>query len=483
MPRSYGMASAELRVKLQKRLLLQEEDSPKKVEFQRQYSSPLPQGLEAHGYSPERNSKNWKAEWSPPPRRSCSSTLPHCGGDAEDIQQRIVAAIMERDEARHQLQSLEANAVSQSIGMEAEIARLRVDVEVLQRDLFEVKTLRAGESCRERVVQGRTANADFEPLLAQVQSLEQEVARNIIERVRLEGLLRESVLRETEAKRQLEALQVPPRDANVRNLADAEPGIYALNDDDIDNGGDELNADELEFVYEDAFEMYSLMPIDKALKLAQQHSKTDEGRPSINGQRHSLGSVDGSTAVGGSPQQSRYCDEASDAVGLGNTSSLDDVGADPVGQATVADDSEVAYEEPLRALQFALTRLRGDEGASKEGGSVHVPATPGTGELSDVSPFDGPLADLQQVIGQLGASLEQEKNPQVQAQAPSAIEEIKYSITPAEKDRGSSQPPVVSKAEVVAELDLQQPPLPLGPIGLNLMSPYARLGQRVLNAR
>jgi len=114
----------------------------------------------------------------------------------------------------------------------------------------------------------------------------------------------------------------------------------------------------------------------------------------------------------------------------------------------------------------------------------HMPATPGsagTGELADVNPFDAPLLELEQVLNQLGASLEhrateQDTSPSEAREPSGALVEkaAPSSCTPVGKDGSHAKLSMTSNSEVDADVHPYLLPA-LQPIGLNLLSPYAAL--------
>jgi len=387
--------------------------------------------------------------------------------DSKALKEKLVAAEMERQEA------------SKNTELSAEVAKLRSDVDVLRESLAtaleEVRKVKE-EGCQERNIEETGRAPVMSDLPARVQSLEEEVKRNVFDRSRLEGLLRHSRLKENEARRQLQALQasrrrVPADDeplspTTVQMTPRAQHSVFSINEGEAESET-ERPGQELEFVYEDAFEMSRMMPFDKALQLAQ---------------RRSVGSIDVLRQQVPDAQESS---PAAARVHDGSSGVHPDTGV-PVATASVA-DRELAFEEPLRALEFALARLRGEAAAGVAGDMTsvgHMPATPGsagTGELADVNPFDAPLLELEQVLSQLGASLEhrateQDTSPSEAREPSGALVEkaAPSSCTPVGKDGSHAKLSMTSNSEVDADVHPYLLPA-LQPIGLNLLSPYAAL--------
>lgn len=314
--------------------------------------------------------------------------------DEMALRERINVAALECSEARQQKQSIEATAVSQGIELGAEVARLRVDVEVLRRDLEaaqnEVLRLRAGcslEDRRERVIQERACRADIElataearrealarevqisseeraALESQVQCLEDEVQQHVIGRVRLEALLRASEVREAELRRLRDAAEVSvqrARDASASARAVAARFSLDLDDEDSaeDLGGPPSakflrKSVDLEFSYE-GLELGSLMSLDRALQLARQGSGKAQGGDFSRGSSAEAGPNGGSRGS---------------VAGSGGAQ----------WPSTLAEES--LYEAPLRELELALARMQGngeaglgDGGAG--GGNASAGSSPG----------------------------------------------------------------------------------------------------------
>lgn len=350
--------SAELRSKLLKRLQLQRESEDLLHQSQINGQSPNPSdfGVEvpalAQNFSVRASSSDSKARaseaglrtWKKPDRSTRSAGSSPCQtldrartvsspigpqplvapdeeaiwrAEIEELEQRLAAANAERDKARQQQHHIEAAAVARSIELSAEVAKLRIDADVLQSDIEAAKSRSMSEPIAHSKVATTTPRCDF--LEARVVCLEQEVASSIIERARLEGLLRQSSLRECQARRHLEAIH---RVATAKELTGQ---VFALDHQDDEDDEDHHELDDLEFCYEEGLELSRLMPMQQALELVRRKPE-------------SLSPTTGclSNALAGDP---------------GGTPST-------TTSSTAPSADEAAYEAPLRALELALAKLR-----------------------------------------------------------------------------------------------------------------------------
>lgn len=333
--------------------------------------------------------------------------------------------------------------VSRSIVAGAEVARLRIDVEVLQRDLqvsrLQLAKLRAGkhleqqrelaaqraaiseerrlemaetqrQSCIEELAR---AVAETQALQEDVRILEEEVANHVVGRAHLGAAIERRHNREHELQQLVEALEAEcrNRESAVRTVRPGPHERFSLDVDDSGGSADsgsnmDLTATELEY----------------------------------------LGKLDGASALPGT-----WTIRANYQSGSGR----------PWEQGA-GDVSE--YEAPLRALEVALSRLRNSmaENSSANddlvlepgsGGSKHnvgeehnisIPA--GTGEAADsFSSYDRHLSSLQQALIHLGSSGETQDS------------RVPYPLEEAHESKH----------------------LPPTPVGLQLLSPYVYLGQRL----
>eukprot|EP00443_Scrippsiella_acuminata_P077949 CAMPEP_0115424016 /NCGR_PEP_ID=MMETSP0271-20121206/27612_1 /TAXON_ID=71861 /ORGANISM="Scrippsiella trochoidea, Strain CCMP3099" /LENGTH=383 /DNA_ID=CAMNT_0002848801 /DNA_START=50 /DNA_END=1198 /DNA_ORIENTATION=- len=349
------MASAELQSKLQRRLQIQKEST-----------SPA---AKAGGH------------WQPP-------AIVHRGGpitaDERRLREQIDMTAVECREARQQKQSIEAAAMAQGIELGAEVARLRIDVEVLRKDLSvaqgEVHRLRAGshlEHRRERALHEQACRMDMElaaaesrrqalatevkgscnervELESQVKALETEVQQQVIGRVRLEAMLRASEVREAELRRLLEAAEEGAQQKRGQPPAKMGAGTASYVLDSSEDEGPDHADDDLEFSYE-GLELSGLMSLERAMQLARRGG----GGPFADDRGSAHGDSDGGdefTVAGGLDNEVREAESFSRV-------------ASPMAAAQEDDH----YEAPLRELEIALARLLGSRGADS-GAGLGAPA-------------------------------------------------------------------------------------------------------------
>lgn len=445
------------------------------------------------------------------------------------LKEKIRQTALECQEAQKQKQNIEAMAVSRGIELGSEVAHLRIDVEVLKRDLERAnaevfrarrgasqedrrerklkeqaqrqdaqKAQRAAEEARRnelaREVQGYAE--DRSALQTQVRSLEEEVQQHVIGRVRLEALLRSSEVRETQLRRLLEAAEAQrAREAQERaelnklqSFTLADDSEEEADSEADDNSPNPRESTDLEFSYE-GLDIPGIMSLEHALQLA--------------GNR--LGGGGGGYVPG---LDSRYTAEVQEEEAFLPPSSA--------WPATHADES--LYEEPLRELQMALARLQAvrhddDEGArsrprgstgANESPEAHAVLAAGTGEATDIGAFETQVTQLQHALSRISASVAASQvsprelfsspaPPQQRAaqdESPLEAEDMPLSA-PASPSR---RPPPLQSTEVLS------PPsggggapagfasAPVSPLmaGLGLgglfVSPYRRLGQKYVVA-
>eukprot|EP00931_Biecheleriopsis_adriatica_P085784 TRINITY_DN60583_c0_g1_i1.p1 TRINITY_DN60583_c0_g1~~TRINITY_DN60583_c0_g1_i1.p1 ORF type:complete len:460 (+),score=138.48 TRINITY_DN60583_c0_g1_i1:77-1456(+) len=448
-------ASAELQSKLLRRLRLQHEDAIASSPAQRLLCPPL---FQAQRLLPA------SASEAPPlpggTASSASATSVEAGLEAE-----IQAVLRQRDAAIRRQKEIESQAVARGIEVGAEVARLRVEKEVLRRDLEstsnEVHKLRAGhhlEARLERKQQEKelqtselltSAEERHQRLLSEVeaarearktleqkvQSLEEAVAKQVVNRVQLEVQLRHSEAREAELRRVLDTVGQA-----------AEQRMYALDsgDEDGELATDDNDAADLEFSYE-GLELSGLMSLDRALQLARRGTgqlQSEEGRD------------------------------------MEKLSLLEEI-----EKAPGCEGEESQYEEPLRTLELALARLQ----------TRGLPLVP-EAQREDAE-YEEHVEQLQEVLSRIGSP---EKALQAQAAGESRGEEAESpgdgaahvenlqevlsrlsspekleALPAAESGRGESPP--ASAPEPIPPT--AQPPPPLMS-GFALLSPYAALGKR-----
>jgi hypothetical protein len=359
------MISAELRLKLQKRLQLQQE-SEEELRRSPRFSprEDLNLGIEVPvlaGYykaNPQaestvrRSGRTWSYQTSRPSLERSEDeealSSEDLAAEVQELQELIEATNMQRDEARQKQHSIEATAVARSIELGAEVARLRINVEVLRRDLDaaqqEVRTSpsrrsRGSQSSRQEFSPSTDTGSDEvvaaqaehdsltvevsrvcderKSLADKVRCLEEEVAGSVVERARLEGLLRHCLLRESEAQRRVQALE----SAAVKKDGIGE--FFALDLDDGDETETHKDLGDLELCYEDGLELSRLMPMQQALRLARGQNEAKETQKDTN--------------------QSTTASSSS---------------ASPM---PVHEEDPEYFDAPLKALELALSRLRGGE--------------------------------------------------------------------------------------------------------------------------
>jgi len=333
---------------------------------------------------------------------------------------------------------LKAKEVARSIELGAEVARLRIDVEVLRRDLevsrLQAAKLRAGvhlEQRRDRIMQDE-AESDLQSEVAgdqhchaaqiadmrkgnkaledEIRILEEEVASHVVGQVHLERELENSQVKEQEFWRLIEEAEQRKRERTCER--------YSLDDssDSIASGAN----------------------LELAAAADLEHCFSDSGQ----------------YGVGGGEEHDKR-DRQSEH------SSVAEVEHSEVGCSETVD----GYEAPLQTLEFALMRLRNSTATnSNYGDSVVLEAgsggsnnmhseeldsgvAAGTGEAADsVSTYDRHINDLQTALGRL-----------------------------------STSGPVPSISLASSLEDAQEPaPVQLlpAPVGLQLLNPYVSLGHR-----
>jgi len=338
--------------------------------------------------------------------------------------------------------------VSSSIALGAEVARLRIDVEVLQHDLevsrLQLAKLRAGkhlEQQREHATQRgaisqehqlevaekrrqsciaevATAVAEKRALQEEVRTLEEEVASHVVGQAHFGEAIERSQTQENELRQLVEALEANRRNRGAAMQTTTPHEQFPLDRYEIDG-------------------------------TTESGPSADFTAAELEHSREGLGQV-GSAAAARDLWASQ-CNHQ----GSSNT--------DEHREPEAEDDSE--YDAPLRALEFALSRLRDSMTKSSSarddlvlepcsGGSKHtieedhdasIPA--GTGEAADsFSSHDKHLGNLQQAL-------------------------IHLSTPGAAHDSSLPYPP--KKMQEPKARHFQ--PMP---VGLQLISPYASWGQR-----
>lgn len=406
--------------------------------------------------------KQQREEWPSNPGSPCASASvsPRRGPQdprlvedrRSEFEGRIRTLAAEGDRARRRPSTGHAAGEgTQSVELSAEVARLRVDVEVLRCDLEsaqrEVRELRASDTAPSRLrceapgPQGADSPPEAAPsawgqlqLGSKVRALEEEVASHVVGRVRLEALLRKSEVKETEMRRLLDAANTSRWRSRGAREAVRE---YQLDKDDAEEDRTaRRETEDLETSY-DTLELSGLMPLERALQLAR--------------------------------RESWICEDAADEAGVVPAS------------AAMQED---AYEGPLRELQLVLSRLRDGAGS---GGADDVPGTPagvqpaaGTGEAADdLGEYGEHLDLLQEALGRLGVAMATKGS---QAEEPAAASPRREAKGPAEP----AEPPAPAPEQEAAALAPSAPAAPFpGPAplrvplgGFGVFSPYAMLGQK-----
>jgi len=405
------LASAELQSKLLRRLRIQHEDALNSSPVQRLLCPPLFAQPQPPREEPE-------AKTVVP----SEATSLEAGLEAE-----IRAVLAQRDAAIKRQRDIEAASVTRGIETGAEVARLRVDAEVLSRGLesasSEVNRLRAGQHLKARsdrllqekavqagdelaAVQARKKSlaeevqlrqAETTALTEKVRSLEEAVAKEVVNRVKLEALLRQSESREAELRRAVEVAEAGP-------VAGGVSKTFSLDDDDEEVSGEHDVVDDLEFSYE-GLELSGLMSLDRALQLARRGTGTDLGVP---------------------------MEDLSDS--LSETTAL-----------------EAQYEEPLRALELALAKLqnKGNE-----------PLGPEEALQTETGQYEEHIGQLQDVLSRMSSPEKPPPEPQ-DLQPEAEPEEL---AAPLEEPQTSAPAPVFPPGQALS--------------AFSLFSPYAALGRK-----
>lgn len=419
-------AGPELRSKLLRRLLMQQELEARTLEAQA-----------APTASPR--SRATDRQEGENRRRACTVPIPPdriVMPSDMDIHRKIQIAADERDAALRQKQTIESEVCSQGMESGAEMTRLRIEIEMLRRQLAESQgeqiQLFAGSRrvCRrknalqlhaeheeremESIESQRTsleeslarAIEETASLREQVHSLERDVAGRVVERVQLESEIRQTMARTAEVDRRVEAATILLEKAQKVEVASARQPTAAPasnlwfnihgHDDGKETEASENSVDDLEFSY-DGLDLSGVVPLSQL----GHHGRVDED---------------------------------SDVL---------------------ADDD--AFDEPRRALELVLSTLRG-------------------AEQDRHSQFDVPLADLQGVLDTFGLSAHDlpENGSPIRSQRSSQRSET--------SSRADGHTVVHSTGPEVPTTPVNEPvvqlPLLNKPLGFGLMNPYAQLGLR-----
>lgn len=377
--------------------------------------------------------------------------------EAPEIKAKIQAVLADTDAALTKQRYIESSAVSRSIELASEVARFRVEIEVLKQSLelaqseahkhridthFEVKRERAYQESSMRLEQKTTAaeshlqelvvdvdlaRAEKLTLEEKVQQLEAELATQVVNHMQFEVLLRQSEGRQAELRKAIDAAEIK-FGLNLRPKEDvAAEMTFALNIDDEDSDTSEGNSDDgdLECSYE-GLELSRSMTMDQALQLARR------------------GTISGPSSRTASKPASGFKGPRLD---LSKIQNLEDTAQELEG-------NEKQYEAPLQALQSALARLRG----SQEMGHVNA---------------------LQKVVDMLSPRNVKERPLDLSMfdDHVDKLQEVVQSLTP-RAAKAAEMTPVRVRVLPALKIDPSSPSTPIPLSGFALFSPYARLGQK-----
>lgn len=360
-------------------------------------------------------------------QRSTSPT-----GEAAALDSEIRMVLEQRDAAIRQQREIEAASVARSIETGAEVARLRVEAEVLRRgvesasnEMYKLRADKSVEARRESWRQEQSlqtgedltaAEGRCQALLGEVQGrqtertvleeqvgkLEAAVAQQVASRMRLEALLRQCEQEEADLRRAVQSAKqaVPKLQPLEEQYAGAEQRIYALDDSEDEFDGqcaESAAADDwdLEWTYE-GLELSALMSLDKAMQLARK-----------------------GTTAGSSLQGS----------GLGQADDSDDGSADahPAGLGGGNDP----YEEHVKALELALARVRSGGGQQQQVGPALA--------VSEEADYAEQLGQLQEVLSRMEGS--STSSSPAKQQPSSTADAAKHPKLPEEEEPPSEPPP------------------------------------------
>lgn len=318
-------------------------------------------------------------------------------GEVAALNSEIRMVLEQRDAAIRQQREIEAASVARSIETGAEVARLRVETEVLRKGVElasnEMYKLRAGKTLEARRESWRqeqslhagedlaAAEGRCEELLGEVQSrknertvleeqvgkLEAAVAQQVASRMQLEALLRQCEQEEAELRRAIEsAKQAVPRlqSSDEDQDVSVEQRIYALDDseDEFDGQGPESAAagddGDLEWTYE-GLELSALMSLDRAMQLARKGTAAGPGLQDDNIEDAWAEVLPGGLGDDNDPYQ-----EHVKALELA-LARVRSGGGQPqqVGPA-LAKSEEADYAEQLGQLREVLSRMEGNSTGS-----------------------------------------------------------------------------------------------------------------------
>jgi len=402
--------------------------------------------------------------------------------DERRIREQIELVAAECREAWKQKQSIEASAVANGIVLGAEVARMRIEVEVLKRelssvldDLHRLHRDTTTESRRQKALKEHAAQLDRERdehearretllsclegsiakkagLEEKVQILEEDVHKRVVERVRLESMLRASEVRETELRRLLEATE---SHRSVPSMVETESTVmhdtFTMDDSDSESDkegydkGEEGDGGDLEFCYE-GLELMGVMSFEKAMQLAQ---RRDPGREDAAAPEENPGEQPGSQAEAPSAEKG--------------------------GAAAEAAYDEAVYEAPLQELQAVLSRItsrrRGPSGKQGASDESQAGAEPKEEKAVDEGAYGDQLDLLQAALDRISAAGGSPDRGGEESSAHGV-----QAVVAKDDDARSPEPPA-------AMSDLPSAPAasPMAAamgIGLFFASPYAKLGAK-----
>eukprot|EP00927_Polykrikos_kofoidii_P035393 TRINITY_DN29964_c0_g5_i1.p1 TRINITY_DN29964_c0_g5~~TRINITY_DN29964_c0_g5_i1.p1 ORF type:complete len:491 (-),score=76.03 TRINITY_DN29964_c0_g5_i1:45-1517(-) len=294
--------------------------------------------------------------------------------DESVLGSRLQATMVELEQSRQDRAALEAESRAKSVQLQAEVSRLRCEVEGLRHDLevhhsrsdsdldrrrhraIEEKVLEVGREllaahARRNFIALDVAKAPSERALnaAHISELESELASHAVERVRMESQLRLSEVRQAEMRRQLAEATAKLRATDLKSAAsgvffasivDDEPG--ETGDSPLRNRGMSGCDSDLESCYE-GLDSLNLDGVSGNVETVIERDVRDPGVGDHGG------------GVGGS--------------------------------------SDDTYQAPLKALESVLARIRDSQQAT---------SSAGTGEtLENIAEMDSPLESLQNTLALL----------------------------------------------------------------------------------
>mmetsp|Transcript_20244 Transcript_20244/g.44209 ORF Transcript_20244/g.44209 Transcript_20244/m.44209 type:complete len:374 (+) Transcript_20244:320-1441(+) len=348
------MANSELEDKLTTRL-------------QRQHERMSPEGRRISG------------EWAPKVVEVAPPGGPRTPDEAL-LLDRIHKVMEETREVQGRQRAAEAHAVARGLELGADVAKLRIDVEVLRRDLEATahEVHRARGDCRSgqrkeefleaqalrvdamlRAAEERRASLqgeveqstlERESLLERVKRLHEEVEEQVVGRVRLEALLRSSRARELHLRKKLAKVQADRGAHHHHHHKMVKTTSMVLDSDSCDDSTS--GEDDLECSYE-GLELTGVMPLDKAMALARSASSLNGGQPQLRREDSSEADLD-LTQLAEEEEEAHaaaLARECNRSLGFETNSSEEDI-------MDSAPDEE-KYAGALAQLELALNRMLG----------------------------------------------------------------------------------------------------------------------------